>query len=97
MVNVKLIITKSNNNHNKAFNNRKNDNEKNRSNTNNSNNNDLKDGQNGRLEKKETLTWTKNWSGIYTKNIFYWRLQALHGKQFKKKRPKVKSKKQWDI
>ena len=92
---MKLIITKSNNNHNKAFNNRKNDNEKNRSsnknNTNNSNNNDLKEGQNGRLEKKETLTWTKNWSGIYTINIFYWRLQALHGKQFKKQRPKEKS------
>ena len=31
----------------------------------NRNNNDLKDGQNDRLEKKETLIRTRNWSGLY--------------------------------
>ena len=69
------------------INNRENDNEKKRStvkSTNgNSNNNDLKDRQNGRLEKQKTLIRTRNWSGIYDKKIFYWKLQALHGKQFK--------------
>ena len=43
-----------------------------------SNKNDLKDGQNHRFEKKETLIWTTNWSGLhaflkykhYAKNSF---------------------------
>ena len=30
------------------------------------NNNDLKDGHNHRFEKKETLIWTRNWSGLHT-------------------------------
>ena len=30
--------------------------------------NDRKDIMTG---KKETLTWTRNWSGVYAKNIFY--------------------------
>ena len=32
----------------------------------NSKKNDLKDGKNDRLEKKETLIWTRNWSGLFT-------------------------------
>ena len=56
--------TNSNNNHNKALNNRKNEKENYRSsnnnNNNNNNNNDLKDGQNDRLEEKETLNRTRN-------------------------------------
>ena len=65
--------TNSNNNHNKALNNRKNENENYRSsnnnNNNNNNNNDLKDGQNDRLEEKETLNRTRNQLGIYAKKI----------------------------
>ena len=65
--------TNSNNNHNKALNNRKNENENYRSNNNNNNNNnnnDLKDGHNDRLEEKETLTRTRNQSGIYAKKNY---------------------------
>ena len=32
----------------------------------NSKKNDLKDGKNDRLEKKETLIWTRNSSGLFT-------------------------------
>ena len=41
------------------------------------------------MEKKETLTWARRSSGAFAKNIFYWMLQALHGKQLKK-RPEEK-------
>ena len=51
----------------------------NKNNNYNSNNNDLKDGQNHRLEKKETLIWIRNWLGL----LRIWRIQALHDKQFK--------------
>ena len=37
----------------------------NKNNNYNSNNNALKDEQNQRFEKKETLIWTRNWSGLY--------------------------------
>ena len=67
--------TNNNYNHNKASNNRENNTENNRSsnknNNDNSNNNDLKDGQNDRLEKKETLIRARNWSGNTPKRIFY--------------------------
>ena len=61
--------TANNNNHRKAFNNREKNNESKRSgnkhNDDNSNNNVLKDGQNDRLEKKETLIRTRNLPGLY--------------------------------
>ena len=38
----------------------------NKDNNDNINNNDLKDGQNDRLKKKETLIRIRNWSGLYT-------------------------------
>ena len=62
----------------------------NKSNNYNSNNNYLKDGQNDRLEKKQTLIWIKNWLGL----LHIWRMQALPNKQFKTMAGK---KKQWDI
>ena len=37
----------------------------NKNNNDNSNNNDLKDGQNDRLEKRETLIRTRNGTGLY--------------------------------
>ena len=37
----------------------------NKNNSFNGNNNDWKDEQNHRFEKKETLIWTRNWSGLY--------------------------------
>ena len=61
--NVKIVILiNSDDTHNEAFNNGKNDNENNRNSNNNddkkknSNNNDLKDGSNDRLENKGILT-----------------------------------------
>ena len=64
----------------------------NKNNNYNSNNNDLKDGQNHRLEKKETLIWIRNWLGL----LRIWRIQALHDKKFKTTagRQKKKEKKQ---
>ena len=56
MIIMAIIITEDNN-ENKRF--------RNKTNNDNSNNNDLKFGQNHRLEKKETLIKTRNWSGLY--------------------------------
>ena len=57
----------------------------------------MKDRQNDKLGKKETLTLTRNWSGVCARDIciFYWRLQALHGKQFKTATGKIIEK--WDV
>ena len=63
---ISMIENNNDNNHNN--NNREDNNENKRSsdknNNYNSNNNELKDGQNDRLEKKETLIRTRNWSGF---------------------------------
>ena len=61
--------TTTNNNQNKSFNNKENNSQNkkssNKNNNDNSNNNDLKDWQNDRLENKESLIRTKNWSCLY--------------------------------
>ena len=51
-----MIIIKDNNENKRSSNKNNNDN---------SNNNDLKHGQDDKLEKKETLIRTRNWSGLY--------------------------------
>ena len=55
-------VTNSNYNHNKDFNNRKDDNKYNRRSNKNNNNNYKMTYNANSMGKKETLTWTRNWS-----------------------------------
>ena len=60
----------------------------------NSDNNDLKDEQNHRFEKKETLIWTRNWSGLYVflKYKHYTKSSSRQRPEEKKVNKKIKNK-----